>query len=118
MGPLGNIVQKELLEMVRDPKLLLGMIVVPLLLFPIMGAAIGSTREAAEKGVAEATVGFFSMDATDGNGTYSVLLEWYLGMSNITCRNITAPDEQHAVGKATAEVDRRHPGCDLKASLR
>ena len=45
MGPLGNIVQKELLEMVRDPKLLLGMIVVPLLLFPIMGGAIGSTPE-------------------------------------------------------------------------
>ena len=105
MGPLGNIVQKELLEMVRDPKLLLGMIVVPLLLFPIMGGAIGSTREAAEKGVAKATVGFFSLDASDGNGTYSGYLYLFLERSNITIRDITAQDEQQAVKKADAGGD-------------
>jgi len=105
MGPLANIVQKELMEMVRDPKLLLGMIIVPLLMFPIMGAAIGTTRDAAEKGAASATVGFYSMDGNDGNGTYSVLLEWYMGMSNITCRNITATDETQAVRKATERGD-------------
>jgi ABC-2 type transport system permease protein len=101
MGPLANIVQKELMEMFRDPKLLLGMIIVPMLIFSIMGAAIGSTREAAQKGVSTATVGFFSMDGNDGNGTYSGLLERYMGMSNITCRNITAVDAAEAVRKAS-----------------
>ena len=100
MGPLGNIVQKELMEMVRDPKLLLGMIIVPMLIFPIMGAAIGSTREATEKGVATATVGFYSMDGNDGNDTYSVYLNIYLKISNITCRNITADGPAQAIRKA------------------
>ena len=86
--------------MVRDPKLLLSMILVPVLIFPLMGAAIGSTREAAEKGVASSTVGFFSLDESDGNGTYSTALRAYLELSNITCQNITAPDETKAVRKA------------------
>lgn len=100
MGPLGNIVQKELMEMVRDPKLLLGMIIVPLLIFPIMGVAIGSTRESTEKGVAAATVGFYSMDQYDGNDTYSTYLKAYLEQSNITCDNITAENPAQAIRKA------------------
>jgi ABC-2 type transport system permease protein len=101
MGPLGNIVHKELMEMIRDPKLLLGMIIVPMLIFPIMGGALGSTREATEKGIASAKVGFYSMDRFDGNDSYSVHLNVYLKMSNITCRNITADDAAQAVRKAT-----------------
>lgn len=101
MGPLGNIMQKELMEMVRDPKLLLSMLIVPMLMFPLMGMAIGSTREATEEGIAKATVGFYSMDGSDGNDTYSVYLNMYLEMSNITCRNITADDAARAVRKAT-----------------
>jgi len=105
MGPLGNIVQKELMEMVRDPKLLLGMIVVPMLIFPIMGAAIGSTREATEKGVATATVGFYSMDANNDNGTYASELYQCLTMYHITCLNITAQNEAQAVRNATQRGD-------------
>ncbi|GAF95335.1 unnamed protein product, partial [marine sediment metagenome] len=39
------IVIKEVKELVRDPKILLGMIIVPLILFPLMGFAIQTSME-------------------------------------------------------------------------
>jgi len=49
----GNILVKEIKELVRDPKILLGMIVVPLIMFPVLGGIMGysvqSAREQAEK---------------------------------------------------------------------
>lgn len=106
MGPLGNIVQKELMEMIRDPKLLLGMLIVPMLIFPIMGVAIGSTREATEESVAKSTVGFYTMDQTDGNDTYSMYLKAYLEFSNIACDNITADNPGQAIRKAMDRGDK------------
>ena len=48
-----NILVKEIKELVRDPKVLLGMIVVPLIMFPVLGGIMGyamqSAREQAEK---------------------------------------------------------------------
>jgi ABC-2 type transport system permease protein len=48
-----NILVKEIKELVRDPKILLGMIIVPLIMFPVLGAlmsySIQSAREQAEK---------------------------------------------------------------------
>ena len=38
----GNILVKELKELIRDPKILLGMIIVPLIMFPILGAVMNS----------------------------------------------------------------------------
>jgi len=37
---LRNLVVKEIKEMVRDPKILLGMVLMPLIMFPVMGAAM------------------------------------------------------------------------------
>jgi len=49
----GNFLVKELKELVRDPKILLGMIILPLVMFPILGAimnyAMQSEKEKAEK---------------------------------------------------------------------
>jgi ABC-2 type transport system permease protein len=100
MGPLGNIVQKELLEMVRDPRLLLGMLVVPMLIFPVMGVAISSTQEATEEAMKTSGVALYSQDDSDGNGTYASLLHSYFELSNLTVRNITAADEAGALRKA------------------
>ncbi|MEM2870371.1 MAG: ABC transporter permease [Thermoplasmata archaeon] len=100
MGPLANIAGKELREMVRDPKLLVGMVLVPMLIFPVLGGAIGSSREAAERGVESAAVGLFSTDSLDGNETYSTLLGAVLVASNLTVRNISAADETSALRSA------------------
>jgi len=54
---LGNLIRKEAKDMLRDPKILLSMILMPLLMFPIMGAAISlstSTVKEATRSVAMA----------------------------------------------------------------
>ncbi len=100
MGPLGNIIQKELMEMFRDPKLLLGMVLVPILIFPIMGVAISSSQEATEEALKTSGVSLSSQDASDGNGTYTALLYSYLELSNLSVKNLTAADTGEAVRKA------------------
>lgn len=46
---LGTIVLKEVKELVRDPKILIGMIIVPLIMFPLMGFAVQTSRQSAEE---------------------------------------------------------------------
>ena len=36
-----TILIKELKELIRDPKILLGMIILPLVMFPVLGAVLG-----------------------------------------------------------------------------
>ena len=101
MGPLGNIVQKELLEMFRDPKLILGMVLVPVIIFPIMGVAISSSQEATKEALKTSGVSLYSQDASDGNATYTALLYSYLELSNLSVKNLTAADTGEAIRKAT-----------------
>jgi ABC-2 type transport system permease protein len=44
-----NIFVKELKELIRDPKVLLGMIVFPLILFPIMGGIVGYSVQSVQE---------------------------------------------------------------------
>ena len=48
-----TILLKELKELMRDPKILIGMIILPLIMFPIMGIVFGyavtSAQEQAQK---------------------------------------------------------------------
>jgi ABC-2 type transport system permease protein len=46
---LGAIVIKEVKELIRDPRILVGMIIVPLIMFPLMGYAIQTSRQSAEE---------------------------------------------------------------------
>ena len=101
MGPLGNIIQKELMEMFRDPKLLLGMVLVPIIMFPMMGLAISSSMEATENAMKTSGVSLYSLDDSDGNGTYATALHTFLGLNNLTVKNLTASDTADAVRKAT-----------------
>ena len=48
-GALLQVVKKEVLEIARDPRLLLGMIIVPMVILPVMGVAVrGFIEEAAQ----------------------------------------------------------------------
>lgn len=100
MGPLGNIVQKELMEMVRDPRLLFGMLIVPILIFPIMGVAISSSEEATRNAMKTTGTAVYNEDEAVGNTSYSASLVAYLELSNLTLKNVTAPDAAHALKKA------------------
>ena len=45
------IVVKEVKELARDPKILLSMIIVPLIMFPLMGFAIQTSMDTVTIGV-------------------------------------------------------------------
>lgn len=65
----GNILVKELKELVRDPKILLGMIIVPLIIFPVLGAVMSFSMESATEQAQKATVVVLDND----KGNYSAI---------------------------------------------
>jgi ABC-2 type transport system permease protein len=52
----GNFLIKELKVLARDPKILLGMIIVPLVIFPAMGAVMGYAVQTAQEQAVKATL--------------------------------------------------------------
>jgi len=62
-----NIIIKEVKEMVRDPKILLGMIIVPMIMFPLMGFAVQTSMESAEQSIGETSIALIDQD----QGPYS-----------------------------------------------
>ena len=75
-----NIVIKEVKELVRDPKILLGMIIVPLILFPLMGFAIQTSMETAEQSIEQTSIALIDLD----QGPVAESLENYLDLFNFT----------------------------------
>ena len=56
------MVVKEVKELVRDPKILLSMIIVPLIMFPLMGFAIQTSIETVEIGVGGISMAIMDLD--------------------------------------------------------
>ena len=52
----GNFLLKELKELIRDPKILLGTIIVPLIMFPILGAVMSFSVQSAQETAGKTTV--------------------------------------------------------------
>ena len=75
-----NIVVKEVKELVRDPKILLGMIIVPLIMFPLMGFAIQTSMETAEQSIEQTSIALIDLD----QGPVAESLENYLALFNFT----------------------------------
>jgi ABC-2 type transport system permease protein len=86
---------KELKVTFRDPTVLIGTILVPVILLPLMGGAIRAGTEAVEEQVQAFQVAYFSMDGQDGNDTYARVFLGALSAANTTVVNATgtAPDE-------------------------
>jgi ABC-2 type transport system permease protein len=85
-----NVLIKELKELVRDPKILLGMIIVPLIMFPVLGAIMSFSVQSAAEQAQKATVLIIDND----KGTYSQL---FIGNLSIFVKtmvvNVTSPEE-------------------------
>ncbi len=64
-GPLVKIIKKEVLEMIRDPRLLLGMIIVPLLMFPMMGMAMSASVSSVEDSAKSIVIGVIDLDRSN-----------------------------------------------------
>ncbi|UCC33531.1 MAG: ABC transporter permease, partial [Candidatus Bathyarchaeota archaeon] len=65
---LGNVIIKEVKELIRDPKILLGVILVPALMFPIMGLAVQTSMTATVERMQDISIAF--MDFDGGNVTH------------------------------------------------
>ncbi len=85
-----TILVKELKELIRDPKILVGMIVLPLVIFPVMGLVLGYAVETAQEEAQKATLLVINND--DGNWSQTFIN--YLTMSmNVAVLNDITPQE-------------------------
>ena len=95
-----TILVKELKELMRDPKILVGMIVLPLIMFPILGLVMGYAVQTAQSEAQKATL--LVVD-NDNNGTWSNAFVRYLNstmnvevVKNLSPQNIV---DQGLLGK-------------------
>ena len=85
-----TILMKELKELIRDPKILIGMIVVPLIMFPVLGAVLGYASQTAIEQAQKATLIVVDND----NGNWSQQFISNLGMYiNVVAINSTTPQQ-------------------------
>lgn len=70
---------KEIKELLRDPKILLGMVLMPLLIFPILGAAINVSQSAVAKSIEATSTAVLNLD----NGTAAQNLTTFLLAGNV-----------------------------------
>lgn len=69
-----KIIKKEVIEMIRDPRLLLGMIIVPLLIFPLMGFAMSTSVTSVEDSANNIDIGIINLDGGSRSGELLSLL--------------------------------------------
>ncbi len=62
LSGLRNIIAKEVKELIRDPRILLGIVLVPLLMFPLMGLMIRTSQEAAMESMKNLSVAVIDLD--------------------------------------------------------
>jgi len=89
---LATLIVKEVKELVRDPKILIGVILMPLLIFPVMGTAIGISQESVMRAIKEAS--FAAYDEDRGPAAEALLA--YLDANN-TVVNIDTQSLQEAL---------------------
>ncbi|MCW3996178.1 MAG: ABC transporter permease [Candidatus Bathyarchaeota archaeon] len=90
-----TILVKELKELMRDPKILVGMIVLPLIMFPVLGLVMGYAVQSAQEQAQKATL----LVVDNDNGNWSTLFVRYVNNSmNAIILNQTTPQTAVAEG--------------------
>jgi len=86
-----SIFVKELKELIRDPKILIGIIIIPLIMFPALGAVLGYAQQSAIEQAQEANLLVLNNDS----GNWSQTLITYLKAANmsISILNNTSPQQ-------------------------
>ena len=84
------ILVKELKELMRDPKILIGMIVLPLVIFPVMGLVMGYAVESAQSQAQRATLLVVNNDGGNWSQTFVSYLN---GTMNVAVLNNMDPQQ-------------------------
>ena len=85
MGSFTSIITKEIKELIRDPKILFGVVLLPLLLYPLMGQGIQISEQAVQTSVRGAKFSLY----TDDSGQVADAIVKYI-MTNNTVTRIQA----------------------------
>ncbi len=85
-----NVLIKELKELIRDPKILVGMIVLPLIMFPALGLVMGYAQETAASEAQNAQLLIINNDGDEWSQTFIDYLR--VGM-DITIINDITPQQ-------------------------
>ena len=94
----GNFLLKELKELIRDPKILLGMIILPLLMFPILGGIMSYSMQSAQEQAAKA--GLLVLN-NDGEIWSELFIENLTRFVKVFVVNDTSPETAVAEGLLT-----------------
>jgi ABC-2 type transport system permease protein len=86
----GNIFVKELKELIRDPKIIIGMIVLPLIMFPVLGLVLGYAQETAKQ---EAMNPQLLIVNNDGGNWSQTFIDYLSVGLNVTVINNTSPKQ-------------------------
>jgi ABC-2 type transport system permease protein len=84
-----TILIKELKELIRDPKILIGMIVLPLVIFPVMGLVLGYAVESAQQQAQQATLLVVNNDGGNWSQAFLDYLN-HAGIKTAVVDNLTA----------------------------
>ena len=86
-----TILVKELKELIRDPKILLGMIILPLIMFPVLGAVLGYATQTAIEQAQKATLLVVNNDGGNWSTTFIDFLD-SAGVKAIVINNTTSQE--------------------------
>ena len=92
MNNLWALVVKEVKELVRDPKILIGVILMPVIIFPVIGSAMQISQESVQRAIMGASFAVW----TDDDGFVTDALLNYLYKNN-TVVPIQAPSLEEAL---------------------
>ena len=93
VSSLGNLVLKEIKEMLRDPTILLGVVLMPLLVFPAMGLLMNISTTALEESLKGVSMAVMDQD----NGPMAEDLVLRFGALNVTLIEIEASTVEDAL---------------------
>lgn len=85
----GNFLVKELKELIRDPKIILGMIILPLIMFPILGVIMSFSMKAAQETVAKIAVLVINHDTGENSTQFINHLKFSMNVFEVDVSNIT-----------------------------
>ncbi|MEM3622962.1 MAG: ABC transporter permease [Candidatus Bathyarchaeia archaeon] len=86
----GNFLLKELKELIRDPKILLGMVIVPLIMFPILGAIMNFSIKSAQETAGKTTALVINNDAGENATQFIQYLNVSMRVFQVPVSNVTA----------------------------
>ncbi len=88
---LRNIIKKEIKDLLRDPKILFGMILMPIIIFPVMGLMMGFSMKTAVETAKSARIAIWD---SDGGAEAKNLIEYLRNINpNIVILNSSSLNE-------------------------